>query len=224
MKEFVITPRSDEGPSVSHFRPEILPDMEALFATLSPQLKDRRPFIYIAATERGEGASTIAKAFSYYISVREGEDCLYVDGNITAPAITMSTDMPELGLAEYLRGTDDFRMLPFKTELPSLSAVHAGNVKQHYVALSMERARQFRDDATRDFRAVVFDGPPGFGKYTEIWAGLADATLVVTAYRSTKESVIARMTTGLNGAGIPISGLIFNKKQYPVPEFIYRRI
>ena len=53
---------------------------------------------------------------------------------------------------------------------------------------------------------------------------LADAVLVVSAYRSTKESVITRMTTGMNKAGIPITGLIFNKKQYPVPDFIYRRI
>jgi protein-tyrosine kinase len=224
MKEFLLKPNKDDGPSVAHFRPEILPDMEALFATLGPHFKDRRPFIYMASTERGEGASSIAKAFAYYIAVREGEDCLYVDGNISNPAIKITGDMPDLGLAEYLRGNDDFRMLPFSTELPGLSAVHTGNVKQHYVALSQERARDFRESATRDFRAVVFDGQPGFGKYPEIWAGLADAVLVITSYRSTKESVISRMTTGMNKAGIPIAGLIFNKKKYPVPEFIYRRI
>ncbi len=224
MKEFVITPKKEDGPSVSHFRREILPDMESLFATLGPHLKDRRPFIHISSTERGEGASTIAKAFAYYIAMRLGEDCLYVDGNISNPAIFPTQEMPDLGLAEYLRGEDDFRLLPFGTELPGLSAVHTGEVKKHYVALSHERARQFRDDATRDFRAVVFDGQPGFGKYAEIWAGLADAVLVVTAYRSTKESVITRMTTGMNNAGIPITGLIFNKKKYPVPEFLYRRI
>ncbi len=224
MKEFVRTPKSDDGPSVAHFRREILPDMEALFATLGPHLKDRRPFIYLASTERGEGASTIGKALAYYIAVREGEDCLYVDGNISHPSIKISAEMPDMGLAEYLRGEDDFRMLPFSSELPGLSAVHTGDVKQHYVALSHERARQFRDDSTRDYRAVIFDGQPGFGKYPEIWAGLADAVLVVTAYRSTKESVITRMTTGLNNAGIPITGLIFNKKKYPVPDFIYRRI
>lgn len=224
MKEFLRTPVDGKGGGIESFRPEILPDLESLFAALSPYLQDRRPFFYIASSEKGEGSSIIAKALAYFIALREGEDCLYVDGNVSKPSIRITKDMPELGLSDFLRGTDDFRLYPFPTELSHLSAVHAGDIGQHYVALSEDRARYFRDEATKAFRAVVFDAKPGFDKYGEIWGGLADAVLIVTSYRQTKSSVLQRMTNGFNSAGIPVTGLIFNKRRFPVPEFIYRRI
>lgn len=224
MKEFLRTPAGGKGGGIEAFRPEILPDLESLFAALSPYLQDRRPFFYMASSEKAEGSSIIAKALAYFIALREGEDCLYVDGNVSNPSIKIRPDMPEAGLSDFLRGTEDFRLFPFQTEIDNLSAVHAGDIGQHYVALSEERARYFRDESTKAFRAVVFDAKPGFDKYGELWGGLADAVLIVTSYRKTKSSVLQRMVSGFNQAGIPVTGLIFNKRRFPVPEFIYRRI
>jgi len=224
MNDFLKMPKGGKGGGIEVFEPDILPDLESLFAALTPYLENRRPFLYLASSEKSEGSSTIARALAYFIALRMGEDCLYVDGNVSHPAIRITPDMPEKGLSDFLRGTEDFRLFPFPTEFDHLSAVHAGDIGQHFVALSEDRARYFRDESTKAFRAVVFDGKPGFDKYAEIWGGLADAVLVTTSYRKTKSTVLNRMLQGFNQAGIPVTGLIFNKRRFPVPEFIYRRV
>jgi Mrp family chromosome partitioning ATPase len=224
LKDFLIVPKNGESASPEHFASGILPDLESLYASIRPFLQDKRPFLYLCSTEKGEGSSTIARALAYFIAMREGEDCLYVDGNSSHPSITISPDMPQLGLVEYLRGEDDFRLFPFSTEFPGLSAVHCGEAHRHFVSLNADRARAFRDAATRDYRAVIFDSKPGYDRYSEMWAGLADSVMIVASYRSTKSAILNRMTDGFRTAGIPMTGLIFNKRQYPIPEFIYRRV
>lgn len=224
MKHFIKKAVIGQAPEPAHFDPGILPELEALYAALLPTLEKKRPFIFISANSNGEGVSTVAWALSYYIAMREREECLYVDGDISFPSIRTNDEMPEPGLGEFLGGDVDFKLLPFQTELNSLAAVHGGRMQGKYVNLSEERVQNFASEATRYYRAAVFNGRPGFDKFNEIWAKHSDVVLIVSSYRSTKREILQQTLRGYKLAGIKVTGLIFNKQEHPIPDLIYRRL
>ena len=224
MKHFIDKKQAGENPHPSHFHPAILPELESLYSTLHPMLEKKNPFIYIASTGRGEGASTIAWALSYYLSMREKRECLFVDGDVSSPTIRTNGAMPEAGLSDYLHGSAEFKLLPFLTEMNNLAAVHSGRLEARFVTLSKRRAQQFIDESTQYYRAVVFNAQPGFDRYAELWAELSDSVLILASYRKTKREILDRMLKGFQAADIPITGLLFNKQEHPIPEFFYRRI
>lgn len=224
MKHFISKRAQGREPSEEFINPRILPELEALHAALMPLLKVGHPFLYLGATARGEGTSTIAWSLAYYLALRTGEDCLYVDGNTEHPSIQLVNGLPETGLSDYLQGGADFRMLPFPTELPRVAAVHRGRARGSFVHLAEDQAARFADDARRYYRAVVFDSRPGFDKYVEIWSRYSDAVLLVAGYRHTKREVFSRVLKGFDQAQIPIKGVLLNKKEHPIPEFLYRRL
>ena len=156
--------------------------------------------------------------------MREGGECLYVDGDINNPSIRQNGDIPDGGLSDYLQGGEDFKLLPFETELKNLAAVHHGRLKSGYVRLSEERANSFVSSATRYYRSVIFNSRPGFDRYAQLWGRLSDAVIVLATYRSTKREILSRMLKGFRNANIPVTGLLFNKQEYPIPEFLYRRL
>jgi len=224
MKHFIRKSALGQEPSLEHFDNSILPELESLYAALLPSLEKGRLFIYIGSTSRSEGTSTIAWALAYYIAVRTGEDCLYVDGNIRHPYVRRLEGLPENGLSDFLQGSVDFRMLPFPTELGRLAAVHGGRIRSSHVSLSAERARQFVAESRRYYRATIFDSLPGFDKYAEIWSRHSDTVFIVTSYRRTKQEILERVLNGFRNAGISISGILFNKREFPIPDFLYRRL
>jgi MinD-like ATPase involved in chromosome partitioning or flagellar assembly len=224
MKYFIKESCAGQRPEPGHFHPRVLPELEALYSALRPILEAKRPFIYMGASGHGEGVSTVSWGLAYYLAMREGEECLFVDGDIARPTIRNTSGMPPQGLGEYLRGEADFRMLPFATELTDLAAVHAGHSSRSFVKLSDEQAESFIAEATRYYRAVVFNGRPGCDKYVELWARRSDAVLLLASYRSTKREILLQTLRGFKAAGIPISGLVFNKQEHPIPEFLYRRL
>jgi len=224
MKHFIKESSAGQRPEPGHFHPHVLPELEALYSALRPLLAAKRPFIYMGASGRGEGVSTVSWGLAYYLAMREGEECLFVDGDIIRPTIRDTTGLPDQGLSEYLRGDVDFKLLPFATELTDLAAVHAGHLPRSFVKLAEEQADAFVAESTRYYRAVVFNGRPGCDKYVELWARRSDAVLLLASYRRTKREILLQTLRGFRAAGIPITGLVFNKQEHPIPEFLYRRL
>jgi len=224
MKHFIYTHAAGQEPVPAHFQARILPELESLYAALLPIIANRNVFIYLGGTARGDGASSIGWALAYYLAMRENSECLFVDGDISSPAVKINGNLPAAGLSDYLMGAQEFRLLPFATELKYLAAVHNGRLKSSYVRLSEERASAFVAEATRYYRAVIFNSRPGFDRYSELWARLSDVVLLVASYRSTKREILDRLLKGFESANIAITGLIFNKQEYPIPGFLYRRL
>ncbi len=224
MKHFIKKGLTGEIPNPRHFHARILPELESLYAAIKPVLESKRPFIFLGSSAKGEGVSTIGWALAYYLATRENEECLFVDGDIHYPSIRVNQEMPEDGLHEYLKGETEFRELPFPTELQSLAAIHGGHHSERFVNLAEEKVEQFIAESTRYYRAVIFNARPGFDKFNEQWARNSDLVLLVASYRSTKREILRQTLRGFTQAGIEVSGLIFNKQEYPIPDFLYRRL
>lgn len=224
MKQFVKKTVRGEMAHLSHFEDIVLPELEGLYSTLQPQLQQGNPFVYIASTQAGEGTSSIARALCYFIAMRENAECLYVDGNLANPSIRLQDSFPEFGLTDFLLGSEDYQLLPFQTELDKVAAIHAGRAGGTYVKLASDRITDFIDQSKLNYRVTIFDAKPGFDKFTEAWAPECDATIIVTSYRKTKREVLDRMLKGLAVAQVDVTGFVFNKKEYPIPGIIYRRI
>ncbi len=224
MKHFIKKNVIGEPPHPRHFHARVLPELESLYAAIKPVLESKRPFIFLGASSTGEGVSTIGWALSYYLATRENEECLFVDGDIHYPSIRANHEMPIHGLHEYLQGEIEFRELPFPTELESLAAIHGGHHSERFVKLAEEKVEQFVAESTRYYRAVVFNARPGFDKFNEQWARHSDLVLLLASYRSTKREILQQTLRGFNRAGVEVSGLIFNKQEHPIPDFLYRRL
>ncbi len=224
MKHFIKQGLSGEAPDTSHFHARIRPELESMYAAIKPKLETSRPFIYMGSSGKGEGVSTVGWALAYYVAMREKEECLFIDGDINNPSIRTTSEMPDQGLHEFLEGDTEFRELPFPTELVSLAAIHSGHHLDRFVRLAEEKVEKLVAESTRYYRAVIFNARPGFSKFNEQWARHSDLVLLVASYRSTKREILRQTLRGFKQADINIDGLVFNKQEYPIPDFLYRRI
>lgn len=224
MKHFIKQGCAGEAPSTDHFDSIVRPELESLYAALKPTLESKRPFIFLGSSAKGEGVSTVGWALAYYLAMREKEECLFIDGDINSPSIRTTSEMPEQGLHEYLEGDTEFRELPFPTELVNLAAIHSGHHLDRFIRLSEEKVEKLVAESTRYYRAVIFNARPGFNKFNEQWSRNSDLVFLVASYRSTKREILRQTLRGFKQADVKIDGLVFNKQEYPIPEFLYRRI
>ena len=77
----------------------------------------------------------------------------------------------------------------------------------------------------KNFDWIVVDGPP-VTIYSEaaILSSLADATILVIRAESTRAEVAERAKRTILESGGNLFGAILNRREYHIPEFIYRRL
>ena len=133
---------------------------------------------------------------------------------------------PLPGLVELLAGSIDLSKAVLSTDEPNLHFLPAGgDTTRPLEVLSSGRMRQFLEDMGQLYGFVIVDCPPIL-EHPEapVLGALTEGMLLVVRAHRTRREVVQRALGLLQGARCRVLGVVLNRRSYPIPEFLYRRL
>lgn len=182
--------------------------------------------LVICGAIAGEGVSTVVAQYGEMLS-RRGERVLLVDGNPRHPSLHRSFHLPDSpGLAEYVAGTAPREAIIHPTGFANLDLVPLGRCHDRSEADRVTQAlSEFPRELAQDYDYVLSDsdyiGSPFFSQGA-VAAG--DGVVLVVRAGKTNREVVGRAVEIVRHVGGRVLGVVLNRREFPIPDFLYRRL
>ena len=193
MKKELIAQRSPKSPIAETFR-----TLRTNIQFMNSQ-KDLKT-ILVTSTMPGEGKSWISSNLAITFA-QAGKKVVIIDADMRKGRLGTMFSMPST--PNYLSGIDergkeiDILKYVKATEIENLYLIPAGNIPPNpSELLASEKTIEMLEKLKNVFDIIVLDGTPAL-LVTDalILARLADTTMIVTAYKSTKKDDLAKVKT-----------------------------
>lgn len=199
-------------------------DLGALRTSIDGLLPRGHRRIAFASLGPEEGTSTMVAGFIRLLAADQSLRVAAIDANMLAPrlpALIGGESSP--GLADVLTGSVAAEAALVALEGTNVHLLPAGKTNArllHFDASTVERV--FASFAGYDY--TVIDCPPLLAwAHSPALASEADGVVLVVRWSRTKREVVQRGLDALRGGGARVLGVVLNRRQYPIPEFLYRR-
>ena len=183
------------------------------------------PVLLAITAARGDvGTSTFAAALAKKLSELEGQRVLLMDGDLVQATLTNAfSTSPEPGWQVRLQD-----------ERPAAPPVGgAGLALLPVDRLESQTAPQLLDPADlverlRQFGAgysyIIVDLPPGGPLAVDTFAAGCDGTHLVADAGRTRSASLGALRSELNHSGVRVIGTVLNRREFPVPDWLYRKL
>lgn len=152
--------------------------------------------ILITSARPGDGKTTIAVNLAMSLGLM-GRRVLLVDADLRKPAVHRLVSLRRgAGVAEYLRGEQDWRSLVYRQENSELDILLAGErLDDPTNLLASSRLQRLLDDASSEYDCVIFDSPAvGINAAdTRIVSSLVDGVVMVLRSGSTPRALVPQL-------------------------------
>ncbi len=90
---------------------------------------------------------------------------------------------------------------------------------------SLDRFRSRLAEMRKDFTVILIDAPP-INTYADaaLLGRMSDGLVMILQANQTRLEAAQRAKETLDAAGVPILGAVLNKRTFPIPGFLYRRL
>ena len=187
----------------------------------------RQKSFLICSANRGEGASTVALGIAMAAAEVWNQPVLLIDGNFSHPQVCKTFFLPELqGLGDFLAGNSDLKSVVRATSIPHLLVMSAGVAPLNHISMLESSAfKNLLDSLSEAFPFIIIDGPPinGFAE-SVLYAAQVDRVLLVIKSGITRVQVVSTALAKLGAGGYNKIDLILNRRTFPIPPWIYRRL
>ena len=183
--------------------------------------------VVFAGIDRGNGCSRICvEAARILAASTSGSVCL-VDANLRNPSLAEFLGAPDpRGLVTSLLENGEIRSFTKQLEPSNLWLLPAGTVEaQSPSLLNSERLKMRLQELRKEFDYVLIDSP-ALNLYADALAlgGLAEGLVVVLQADSTRRESALKGLQTLRDARINVLGAVLNRRTFPIPNFVYRRL
>jgi protein-tyrosine kinase len=183
--------------------------------------------LVFSACNQGEGASTMALNFSLACAENSGQRIALVDANLRKPVLHKHFGVRrEVGLVELVKGEATLREALVEIKSPEFCFVPSGKpVEKPIILFESSGFGALLDQLHNLFDLIIFDSSPLI-RYpeTNVLANKLDGLIMVLQAEGTKWEVAQVAKDGLVRARANVLGAILNKKQFFIPEKIYRLV
>jgi protein-tyrosine kinase len=183
--------------------------------------------LLICAANRGEGATITALGLALTVAEVQSWPVLLIDGNFANPQVCKAFGVPELhGLGDLIAGSTDVKSIIQGTPVPHLWIMGAGVPPlDHVSALEPPYIKNLVEKLSDDYRLIIIDGP-AINLFPEsvLYAVQVDRVFLVVHAGVTRVQVMSTALTRLNVAGRDQVDLILNRRIFPIPPWIYKRL
>ncbi|HMB71765.1 MAG TPA: CpsD/CapB family tyrosine-protein kinase [bacterium] len=221
--------RPAEGPLglVPSLSPEILAYYESVGKQIEVALGSTtsRALLFTAAVGE-EGVSTVISQYAEMLS-RRGERVLLVDGNPRHPSLHRIFNVQDSpGLAEFVGGTASREAVVHATGFANLSLIPLGRCSDRSQAERITDALgEFLQGLSGLYDYVLVDMDFAGSAFLSRGAvACADGVVFVIRAGKTNRQVVGRSCDMVRRIGGQILGVVLNRRSFPIPEFIYRRL
>lgn len=224
----VARPRT-EGPRglVPALPPEILAYYEAIGKQVEVTLAGMTTrHLTLCGAVAGEGVSTVTAQFGEMLS-RRGERVLLIDANPRHPSLHRQFHLADgPGVAEYVSGVAPREAIVHATGFANLDLIPLGRCGDRSEASRVggalgELSREIGEGYDYVLLDSDFIGSPFFSQEA-IAAG--DGVILVARAGKTNREVAGRALETVRQVGGKVVGVVLNRREFPIPDFIYRRL
>lgn len=184
--------------------------------------------IQFTSSHFSEGVTTITLAMALFMAeAHASDDVLAVEANLRQPSFRDVLALPEAGsLAGVLDRSEAVHNAVQQVDEHRFSVLPAGVLPDRRG--DDLRLTQFQDvlgELRKTYRYILVDSPPviPFGDASMI-CPMVDGTLLVVASNFTRAEVLEHTVDKLKGAEAKIPGILLNKREYHIPQWLYRLV
>jgi protein-tyrosine kinase len=225
--------RRAQGPSARPDRPGLPPRLAEEFG----QLRDRLlcshagqtlKTIAVCKATAGEGSSTVASQLARAFASVPRMRVVVVDSDCRHPGVHALLGVhQDKGLAEVLaEGATTTKERLQKTRWPNLYVLTNGAARSGQAILCAPHVfSEVLETLKAEFSVVLIDTPPTLAEETALAvAAQCDGVLLVVQAERTRWEVAQEAHARLRRAGAKVLGVVLNRRTYPIPEFLYKRL
>jgi len=204
---------------------EILKLVQRLF--ILPGSVDAPQAVAFCGVDKGTGCSWVCARASETLAERvPGTVCL-VDGNFRYPWLHEYFLLQnEAGLSDAMDDYRPIREFARRTWVSKLSLITAGCARNETRGtLDTARLRSLFAELRSEFDYLLID-TPHISSYADavLLGQLTDGVVLVVSSGSTRRHAARVAKENLEAEKIPMLGAVLNKRTYPIPEMLYRRL
>ncbi len=210
----------------------LTPLLKERFASLLTRLQrmtqKRRLILQISSARSNEGSTTVSFLSGRTMAASNLGDFLLIDCNIYHPHLhTLAQTELSPGLIDLFLGTHQVSEVIKSTAVDHLYMLPLGKsvqVNQAQILIS-QNIGALLEELRNSYDCILIDSPPiNLSSLAEIIGSYIDGTILVIKANYTRREVIQAAIKILDQAGVPLSGLILNERQYVIPDFVYRHL
>jgi len=183
--------------------------------------------VQFIGSRAGEGASTIAREFGRLTANKLNKLVLILDADQQNPKQHIFSGItPKYGWEDFLKNGGDLDKVIYREKESTLSVcpVSPNVVMTHHV-FDSPAIVDLWSKLKENFDLVIVDSPPA----TTSPDGIAisrhvDGVVLVLEAEKTRWPVAIKAKETIEKHGGKLLGVVFNKRQYYIPEFIYKRL
>ncbi len=188
-----------------------------------PNMESR--VLMLASSVNGEGTTDVAMGLGMTMAGELGRKTAIVDCNVHHPEVHLRFGLPDVGLGEYLTGRLSIEQALSNTVVPNLYIMPLGRGVVSLAAFGDERLEKLIAELRSNFDYVLIDAAP-VGVYPEcvIMCNKVDGIILVVRYGRTRREIVKRAKEIITRADGKVLGVVLNRRKFPIPEFLYRKV
>lgn len=183
--------------------------------------------LQLIGSQKGEGTSTIAREFAKTVANQIGKSVLLIDADRRKPCQHHYFSLqPRNGWVEVLQSqhniADAFHQVGSSRLYVSPSCNSASFTPEIFDSIEID---VFWNELRNRFSFIIIDSPPLADSPDGLaFAPHADGVILVLEAERTRSSVAESLKARISQVGGRIVGIVFNKRRYYIPPFIYKRL
>jgi Mrp family chromosome partitioning ATPase len=192
-----------------------------------PETQQIPDAVAFSGIEQGAGCSWVCARASEVLAEKVPGTVCVMDANLRSPTLHEYFRVEKgAGFADAIRDSRPLREFARRAWGSNLWLITAGGVgKEPNGALNPARLRARFSELREEFDIILIDTPPASSYADAVLLGqLADGIILVVGSNSTRREPARIAKESFEAAKIPLLGAVLNRRTYPIPEAIYRRL
>ena len=187
----------------------------------------RGRMVVVSAMEAGNGCSWICARMAEVLASQVSGSVCVVDANLRSPGLNREFNVPNhFGLTDALQVNEPIRRFVTSLSRPNLWLLSCGaEVEGMQSMLSSDRMRALLPELQREFDYVLIDAPPIVsGDDSVVLGRSAEGIVLVLRANASRRETARKAVQNLESANVRVLGAVLNRRTFPVPESIYRKL
>jgi capsular exopolysaccharide synthesis family protein len=181
--------------------------------------------LLLSSSMRGEGTTEIVVGLGLTLAALMGRKTAVMDCNTAHPDIHERFGVQDIGLDEHLNGQIAIDQALVNTTVPNLHVMPLGSHLTSLATISEDALKRVIASLRDRFDYVLIDSAAvSSSPEVTVLCDKVDAVVLVVRQGATRREVVRRAKDIFERAGGKILGVVLNKRSFPIPEFLYRRL
>jgi capsular exopolysaccharide synthesis family protein len=183
--------------------------------------------VVFAGIDQGNGCSQLCVRVAETLATNVSGSVCLVEANFRSPSLPgLFGTTNHYGLTDSLLTEGPIRSFARVVRGTNLWLLSCGSLAPDSCnLLNSERIKTRFEELRKGFDYVVIDAPPLIRYADAIALGhLTDGFVLILEANSTRREAALKVTENLRAAQIPLLGAVLNKRTFPIPDSLYRRL